>query len=86
MHVVAVAERQELLSCELGVIVCDDRVWNPEPVDYVREEQHSLLGFNLADGSSLDPLGEFVDCYQQVGEAPGRLLQQADEVQPPHGK
>src|SRR6185312_9331254 len=35
---------------------------------------------------SLDPHGEFVDCYQQVGEAPGRLLQRADEVQPPHGK
>ena len=45
-----------------------------------------MLGFYLTDGSSLDPLGELVDCYQQVGEAPGRLLQQADEVQPPHGK
>ena len=45
-----------------------------------------MLGSNLANGSSLDPLGEFVDCYQQVGEAHGRLLQRADEDQPPHGK
>ena len=45
-----------------------------------------MLGFDLADGSSLDPLGEFVDCHQQVGEAPGRLLQRTDEVQSPHGK
>ena len=33
-----------------------------------------------------DPLGEFVDCHQQVGEAPGRLLQRTDEVQSPHGE
>src|SRR6185436_8180922 len=26
------------------------------------------------------------DCHQQVGEAPGRLLQRADEVQSPHDK
>ena len=34
----------------------------------------------------LDPLGEFVDRHQQVGEAPGRPLQRTDEVQPPHGE
>ena len=28
----------------------------------------------------------FVNHYQQVGEAPGRLLQRTDEVQSPHGK
>ena len=45
-----------------------------------------MLGSNLADGSSLDPLGEFVDCHQQVGEARRRLLQRNNEVQSPHGK
>ena len=45
-----------------------------------------MLGLNLADGSSLNPLGEFVDCHQQVGEAPGCLLQRTDEVQSPHSE
>ena len=45
-----------------------------------------MLRLDLADGSSLDLLGELVDCHQQVGETPGRLLQRADEVQSPHGK
>ena len=81
-----IAEHQELLACELGAIVGDDRVRNPESEDYVSEEQHSLLGFDLADGSSLDPLGKLVDCYQQVSEAIGRPLQWANEVQSLYGE
>ena len=50
----AVAERQEFLACELGAVVGDDRVRDPEPEDNVSKEQNSLLGSNLADGSSLD--------------------------------
>ena len=83
---VAVAERQELVACELGAVVDDDRVRDLKPEDNVSKEQNGLLGSNLADGSSLDSLEEFVNCHQQVGEAPGCLLQRADEVQPPHGK
>ena len=52
----------------------------------ISKEQNSLLGSNLADGSSLDPLGEFVDSHQQVGVAPGCLLQRANEVQSRHGE
>ena len=85
-YVVAVAERQEFLARELGAVVGDDRIWDPEPEDNVSKEHNSLLGSNLADGSSLDPLGEFVDCHQQVGVAPGRLLQRANEVQSPYCK
>ena len=55
-YVEAVAERQELLACELGAVVGDDRVRDPEPEDDVGEELDCLLGFDLADGSSLDPL------------------------------
>ena len=73
-YVVVVALLQGLLSFELGGIICDDRVRDPEPVDYVSEELHGLLGFDLDDGSSLDLLGEFFDCHQQVGEAPGCFL------------
>ena len=82
----AVAERQEFLACELGAVVGNDRFRDPEPEDNVSKEQNGLLGSNLADGSSLDSLEEFVNYNQQVGEAPGCLLQRADEVQPPHGK
>ena len=82
----AVAERQELLARELGAVVGDNRVRDPEPEDDVGEELDCLLGFDLADGSSLDPFGELVDRHQQVGEAPGRPLQRTDEVQPPHGE
>jgi hypothetical protein len=33
----------------------------PKPVDYVGKEEGSLLGANVCDGSSLDPLRELVD-------------------------
>jgi hypothetical protein len=38
-------------------------------MDDVGEEKHSLFGPNAGDGASLDPLGEFVDSDEQVGEA-----------------
>ena len=85
-YVVAVAERQEFLARELGAVVSYDRVRDPEPEDNVSKEQNSLLGSNLADGSSLDPLGELVNRHQQVCEAPGRLLQRTDEIQSPHSE
>ena len=47
---------------------------------------HGLLGFDLADGSRLDPLGELVDRYQQVGVALERSLQRSDEVQSPYSE
>ena len=37
-YVVVIAKLQELLACELGAIISDDRFGNPEPVDYVGEE------------------------------------------------
>ena len=61
---VVVAERQEFLASELCPIVGDDGVRNPKPVDDVSEEQHRLLGFDLIDRMSLDPLGELIDRYQ----------------------
>ena len=86
MDVVVIVEHQEFLAGELCPIVGDDGVRNPEPVDDVREEQHHLLGFNLIDRASLDPLGELIDCYQQMGVAPRGLLQRPNHVEPPHGK
>ena len=86
MDVVVVAERQELVAGELCPIVSDDGVWNPEPVDDISEEQHRLLGFDSIDWTSLDPLGELIDRYQQMGVAPGGLLQKPNHVEPPHGE
>jgi hypothetical protein len=34
----------------------------------------------IRDGAYFYPLGKFVDCNQQVGEAPGRLPQGPDDV------
>jgi hypothetical protein len=68
------AEAKELFSCELGAIVCDNRVRNPEAIDDVREECYRLLGFDVGEGSDLDPLGEFVDGDHQVRKALGCLL------------
>ena len=61
--VVVVVERQKLVAGELCPIISDDGVWNPEPVDDISEEQHRLLGFDLSDRTSLDPLGELVNSY-----------------------
>jgi hypothetical protein len=33
-----ITERQELLACELGAVVGNDRVWDPEPEDNIGEE------------------------------------------------
>jgi len=69
-----IAEVQKLLAGKLSVVVGDDDVGNPKPVDDVGEEKDSLLGADVGDGSSLDPLGEFVDGHQQVGVPSFRLL------------
>ena len=45
-----------------------------------------LLGLDSIDWTSLDPLGELIDCYQQMGIASGGLLQRPNHVQPPHGE
>jgi hypothetical protein len=84
--VVILAEVQEFSAGELGAVVGDDGVRDPEVMDDVGEERHRLLGPDAVQRSDLDPLGEFVDGDQQVRVAPGRLLQRADEVQIPHSE
>ena len=73
-YVEAIAERQEFLACELGAVVGDDRVWDPEPEDDVGEEQNCLLGFDLADGSSLDPLGNLSTATSKWVKPPGAFF------------
>ena len=61
--VVVIAEHQELVAGELRPVVSDDGVQNLEPMDDISKEQHRLLGLDLIDQTSLDPLGELIDCY-----------------------
>jgi hypothetical protein len=84
--VVVVVEVQKLFTNKLGAIVRDDTVRNPKAVDDVGEKEHSLLGPDAGDGAGLDPLGEFADGNEQVGEAIGCPFQRSDKVKPPNGK
>jgi hypothetical protein len=64
--VVILAKIQEFSAGELGPVVGDDGVRDPEAMDDVGEERHRLLGPDAVQRSDLDPLGEFVDGDQQV--------------------
>jgi hypothetical protein len=66
-----VAELQEFPARELGPVVGDDGVRRSKTMDGVSEERHCLLCPEIRNGAHLYPLGKFVDCDQQVGEAPG---------------
>jgi hypothetical protein len=82
----AVAEVQKFFASELGAVVRDDTVGDPKAMDDVSEEEHSLLRPDAGDGAGLDPLGEFVDCDELVGEAASRPFQRSNKVEPPNSK
>jgi len=84
MGVMPIAEVQEHFSRELCVVDGDDDVGYPKPVEYVSEEEDSLLGANVCDGSSFDPLRELVDGYQQMGISTCCPLEGAYEVEAPY--
>jgi hypothetical protein len=69
--VVIGTETQELISCELCVMVYDNGVGYLEVMNDIREECHHLLGSDVGEGADLDPLGKFVDGDQLVREALG---------------
>ena len=76
MDVVFIVESEELLSGELHVVVCDDRVWDPKAMDDVEEEQHGLLGLDRVDRPSLYTLRKLVYGDKQVGIAPRALFRE----------
>jgi len=79
-----VTEVQELFADEPIVVVGDDDVGNPKPVDDVGEEKDGLLREDVCDGSSLDPFGEFVDDHQVMGVSSWCFLERPYEVETPH--
>jgi hypothetical protein len=54
--VVIFAKIQEFFAGELGTVVGDDGVCDPEAMDDVGEERHRLLGPDAVQRSNLDPL------------------------------
>jgi hypothetical protein len=84
--IVVITEIQELLTSELGTVVGDDRVGDPEAENNALDKAHCLFGADFSQGPSLDPLSEFVNDDEQVGQAPGRFIEGPQEVQAPHGK
>jgi hypothetical protein len=76
--VVVVVEIQKPFTSELGAIVRDDAVGNPKAVDDVSKKEHGLLRSDAGDRMSLDPLGEFVNSDEQVGEAASCPFQGSD--------
>jgi hypothetical protein len=68
-----IAKLQEFPARELGPVVGDDGIGHSKAMDDVREKRHCVLCPEIRNGAHLYPLGKFVDCDQQMGEAPGRL-------------
>ena len=62
--VVLIAEADKFFAGELGAVVGDDGVRDPEAVDDVGEELDYFLSADPSDGPGLDPLGELVDGYK----------------------
>jgi hypothetical protein len=68
--VVVVAKLHEFSADGLRVVVGDDGVRNPEPVDDICEEYHYLLGLDFEDRAGQNPLGKLVHGHKQVRVAP----------------
>ena len=82
VDVVFIAESEELLFGELHAIIRDNGVWDSKEMDDVKEEQHSLLGLDHGDRSSLYPLCKLVYSDKQVRIAPGRPLERSNQIEP----
>lgn len=79
--VLGVIKVDELVSCKLGVIVNDNVIRDPGPLDDVLDKLHRALRLEVGDGSDLDPLGKLVDGNQEVIKSPMSLLEFVDHVE-----
>jgi hypothetical protein len=75
-----IVEVHEFLPRELGPVVGDDAVRDPEAVDDVEEELHRIVRAGLGDQLYLDPLGELVHRYEEVVIALGCFPEGSDHV------
>ena len=60
-YAMLLAEVLELLRGEVGAVVGDDAMRDPEAADDGLEEIHSRSGIGVGDRNRLDPLRELVD-------------------------
>jgi hypothetical protein len=84
--VIIITEIQGFFLGEPSVVVSDDRVMDPKMGNDVLDEFHAFLGANFSQMLCLDPLSEFIDCDEQMGQAPRRLLEVSQELQAPHNE
>ena len=60
------AEVMEFLGCEVAPVVSENAVWYAESTGDAFEEFHGRGGRLVRDRYGFYPLGEFVDCYQEM--------------------
>ena len=81
------AELHELSRGEVGAIISDDAVRDPEPAGDHFEEVDSCSGSLVCDWYRFDPLSELVDRDEQVRVvAVSRFGQWTNHVKPPLGE
>ena len=61
-----VAEVVEFSGCEVAPVISKDAVWHAEPAGDAFEEFHGRCGRLVRDRYGFYPLGELVDCYQEM--------------------
>ena len=81
--VLFIAELNEFPASELRAIVGDDGVRYSKAMGNVEEEQHRLLEFDRGYWSSFNPFCKLVYGDKQMGEAPGRLFEWPNQIEPP---
>ena len=64
-------------ACELGAVVGDDAVGDPEAAHETLDELDCGAGWDSADGFHFRPLGELVDGDVEVAVAPRRSRKRA---------
>ena len=67
-----VAEVVEFSGCEVAPVVSKDVVRYAESTGDAFEEFHGCGGRLVRDRYGFYPLGELVDCYQEMGVSTGR--------------
>ena len=77
------AEGPEFFGCEVGSIVRDDAIGNPEAIYDRLNEIDCCSGSRTCDGYWFNPLGELVDCYQEMCVSSlGGFSERPDHIEP----
>jgi hypothetical protein len=79
-------ELLELVGCEISSQVCDDGIWEAEPMQDIRDEINNSIWCELGYRLVLDPLGKLVDSHQHMGETPQHYCEGPNHVKAPTGK